>query len=360
MADRLERHDPSDRFDSGMQAMSHRMDALEKDHSDFLSEMRTRFLHPVEPPAYEPPHPEPAQTHPQSYEPPPASAFEVPPLAEPPLADDPAFEPLPPMDAFTPHGFTFDVPPEDSADPFAPTPEFAPEFPDVFADAPQPENFLAQARRSARAAAEKAESERRGRFAGFFQKETHDDEEKEKSRLLIPLIVALVVVAAGATALFLSRHANAPQQPVVTPPAAPVRSAPLPPPPKATAIPSVVAPQTVTPPSNDTKAGDAKTGGVKTGDAKNFQTQRAEPKPVPTQQRLPVPTAPHPVKTAPVSPAAQPVPTRLATPPVDKVVQLANAGNPAALTILGLRALDGTGQPVNLPNAIKFLTQAAD
>ena len=137
------------------------------------------------------------------------------------------------MDAFTPHGFTFDIPPEDSADPFAPAPEFAPEFPDVFADAPQPENFLAQARRSARAAAEKAESERRGRFAGFFQKETHDDEEKAKSRLLIPLIVALVVVAAGAAALVLSRHANAPEQPAVTRPAAPVRpSAPLPPQPE--------------------------------------------------------------------------------------------------------------------------------
>jgi len=365
LADRLERHDPNERFDSGMQAMSHRMDALEKDHSDFLSEMRTRFLHPVEPPAYEPAHPEPVQTHPQSYEPPPASAFEVPPLAEPPLADDPAFEPLPPMDAFTPHGFTFDVPPEDGADPFAP----APEFPDVFADAPPPENFLAQARRSARAAAEKAESERRGRFAGFFQKETHHDEEKEKSRLLIPLIVGLVVVAAGAAALFLSRHANTPEQPVVTRPAAPVRpSAPLP---KAT--PSAVAPQSVTPAPHDTKAGDAKTddaktddaktgdvkvGGAKIGDAKNFQTQRAEPKPQPAQSRLPAPATPHPVKSTPVSPSAQTVPTRLAAPPVDKVVQLASAGNPAALTILGLRALEG--QQVNLPDAVKFLTQAAE
>ncbi len=358
MADRLERHDPSERFDSGMQAMSHRMDALEKDHNDFLAEMRTRFLHPVEPPAYEPPHSEPAQTHPQSYEPPPASAFEVPPLAEPPLVDDHAFEALPPVDAFTPHGFTFDVPPEDGADPFAP----APEFPDVFADAPPPENFLAQARRSARAAAEKAESERRGRFAGFFQKETHDDEEKEKSRLLIPLIVGLVVVAAGAAALFFSRHASAPEQPAVTRPAAPVRPSALPPPqPKAT--PSAVAPQNVTPPSHDTKAGDAKTGdakvgGTKIGDAKNFQTQRAEPKPQQAQTRLPAPAAPHPVKSAPVSPAAQLVPTRLAAPPVDKVAQLASAGNPAALTILGLRALEG--QSVNLPDAIKFLTQAAE
>ena len=43
-------------------------------------------------------------------------------------------------------------------------------------------------------------------------------------------------------------------------------------------------------------------------------------------------------------------------PSTDKVIQLANAGNPVALTILGLRALDGTnGAPVNLPDAVKFL-----
>ena len=355
MADRLENHDANDRFDSGMQTMSHRLETLEKDHNDLLSELRSRVLRPIEPPAYESSRPEPSEPHPQRYEPPPPSAFEVPPLAEPPPVEDPAFEPLPPADAFTPHGFTFDVAPEDSADPFAPTHEFA----DVFADAPQPENFLAQARRSARAAAEKAESERRGRLGGFFQRESGADEEKGKSRLLIPLIVALVVVAAAAAALILSRNASTPQQPVVTRPAAPVRPAtPLPPPPKATAIPSVVAPQSVTPPPADTKTDAAKADAGKIGDAKNFQTQRAEPKPLPAQPRTMAPAAPHPVKSVPASPAAETVPTRLATPPVNKVVQLANAGNPAALAILGLRALDG--QPVNMADAIKYLTQAAE
>ena len=33
---------------------------------------------------------------------------------------------------------------------------------------------------------------------------------------------------------------------------------------------------------------------------------------------------------------------------------------PSPLTILGLRALDGPGAPVNLPDAVKFLTQAAE
>jgi localization factor PodJL len=343
VADRLENQDPGERFDSGMQTLSHRMDALEKDHSDFLAEMRTRFLHPAEPPAYEAAQPEPPQAH--RYEPPPPSAFEVPPLAEPPPIEDPAFESLPSADAFTPHGFTFDVPAEDSADPFAPTPEFA----DVFADGPQPENFLAQARRSARAAAEKAESERRGRLAGFFQREPHADEEKEKSRLLVPLIVALVVAGAAAAALILSRNASAPQPPAVTHPAAPVRpSAPLPPP-KATAVPSVVAPQGVTAPAEQPK-----TDAAKIGDAKNFQTQRAEPK----RTAARVVTTPRQIKSPAANPPRETLPTRLATPPVDKVMQLANAGNPAALTILGLRALDG--QPVNMADAIKYLTQAAE
>ena len=74
----------------------------------------------------------------------------------------------------------------------------APEFAEVFADAPQPENFLAQARRSARAAAEKAESERRGRFR-LSKRHRQPSEEKTRSRyLLTPLVALLVVVAAAA------------------------------------------------------------------------------------------------------------------------------------------------------------------
>jgi localization factor PodJL len=61
--------------------------------------------------------------------------------------------------------------------------------------------------------------------------------------------------------------------------------------------------------------------------------------------------------------AARPVITKTgnAAPVNDKVVQFANAGNPMALTILGLRDLDGpNGAPVNLPDAVKFLSQAAE
>jgi hypothetical protein len=56
------------------------------------------------------------------------------------------------------------------------------------------------------------------------------------------------------------------------------------------------------------------------------------------------------------------------TPPIernepspDSIVQMANSGNVTALTILGLRALDDTGAaPVNLKDAVRFLTRAAE
>ena len=41
--------------------------------------------------------------------------------------------------------------------------------------------------------------------------------------------------------------------------------------------------------------------------------------------------------------AGQPCPMAPCAAALDRVIQLANAGNPIALTILGLRALDGTG-----------------
>jgi localization factor PodJL len=54
-------------------------------------------------------------------------------------------------------------------------------------------------------------------------------------------------------------------------------------------------------------------------------------------------------------------PRKIATAAGDHVVQQASAGNPVALAILGLKALDGTGgTAVNLQDAVKLLSQAAD
>jgi hypothetical protein len=54
-------------------------------------------------------------------------------------------------------------------------------------------------------------------------------------------------------------------------------------------------------------------------------------------------------------------PSERGGPSRDRVIGLANSGNPTALTILGLRALDDSGAaPVNLPDAVRFLTKAAE
>ena len=125
----------------------------------------------------------------------------------------------------TPAGFTFDIPPEE---PFeenkqaeAPAPEFGPEFENIFTqpDAEQ-DNFLTQARRSARAASEKAESERLGRIGNFrwgHSEENSEGQEKKRSRLVIPLVLALVTLLA---AVQLVCRINVPQ-PVGAPPDAP-------------------------------------------------------------------------------------------------------------------------------------------
>jgi localization factor PodJL len=356
MADRLESYDPAEKFDASMQALSHRLESLEKDHTDLIAELRAKVLRPVEPPAFEAPQarPEPARYEPARYEPPPvfqpASAFEPPPLAEAPYSEAPAYETAPPADAFaaaTPHGFSFEIPSDDGADPFAPPPDFA----DVFADTPEPENFLTQARRSARAASEKAEGERRGRFAGFRwgNKEAapaaEGDEEKTRSRLLIPVGVALLVALAAAAALILSQRA--PTDPVqtaaVTRPTTGGPTYSVPSPPESNDTQFVVAPQA---------------GSAAPGDANDYDTQRSEP-----QSGEAPPMAQRQVRNAPVNPVPDGATPRAAAsgaPAGDRVIQMANAGNPIALTILGLRALDGTGQPVNLPDAVKFLTQASE
>jgi localization factor PodJL len=341
MADRLENHDPAEKFDASLQAISYRLEALEKDHSDLLNELRAKVPQPVELPPYEAPK---AQAEPQSI---PQLGFEPPPFAEPPLMPAPAPQHFAEAsDGFaTLHGFAFDAPTETSAAPFTAPPEFA----DVLADTPEPENFLAQARRSARAASEKAESERRGRLSAFRwgNDAAAEGEEKTKPRYLLAALVVLLVIAAAATTLVLSHRAKAPA--VAAVPAThhaavtrPTHSAPS------------------LPGSNDTQfVVTPQAGAQQQGDAKNYDAQGPEPDNRSNPASTAAPLTQHEVRKAPVNPAPASAKTAGA-PPVDKVIQLANTGNPVALTILGLRALDGTGTPVNLPEAVKFLGQAAE
>jgi localization factor PodJL len=101
-------------------------------------------------------------------------------------------------------------------------------------------------------------------------------------------------------------------------------------------------------------------------DENDYTTQRSEPDSQDTAMRVPATLKPRDVRNAPVNrvpdgprPAAQA--TNAPAPSVDRVQQLANQGNAQALTILGLRAVDGTKDvAVNLPDAVKYLTQAAE
>lgn len=483
LADRFERNDPAERFDAAMQALSHRLEKvessaaleaplqviserlekletappafsredfetplqelsqrlekLEKVHAELLAELHAKAAEPL----VEPPEPaEPAVS----------SAFDAPPLEsvkseappfELPAHEPPAYEPPPvalaalddEIDSFSaPPAFAFDTPPQaDSGH----AESFTPDFDDVFEETVRPvfeerpvedgesDNFLAQARRSARAASEQAENEGRGRLSSFRGNPNEAvAEEKDKPRYLIPILVVLLVLAAAAAAFVLSQRAKAPAPTPVPRPAATASKPSLP------ALPDGDQTTLATPPQADGET-MAANGGV----ALDFSSQRSEPaasdvtaptlpstasssqtatpqapaqkttaslsqpkasnvpvKPISASTAKPPSTAPAKAVTASAAPANQapatpakasstvpvnqaPVSTAAAKPapanaapakaasPIDRVIRLANAGNPTALTILGLRAVDGTnGAPVNLPDAIKFLTQAAE
>ena len=116
---------------------------------------------------------------------------------------------------------------------------------------------------------------------------------------------------------------------------------------------------------NDSHFVVAPQAGGEQGDDKNFDTQRSEPDSQDLPARTPVPVKQHDAGNAPVNPAPQASvkaskPNSTTPPKADKLVQFANAGNPVALTILGLRDLDGgNGASVNVQEAVKFLSQAA-
>ena len=350
LADRLEQHDPAEKFDASIQALSLRLEQLEKNHSELVTELRA----------------------PQPQEPPPApapGAFEAPPFVEPPPVYEPPLAEFPSADfpsqdeardAFASpppsHGFTFDIPQEASVQDSHEA-SFTPDFADVFEETPEEEeNFLARARRSARAASEKAESERHGRLSAFrwnqnAAESATDGEEKTKPRLLLPVLVALLVVAAAAAALILSQRAKMalPAPPAASALKAPTSSVPVPP--KNT--PFVVAPQ----------AGSPTIVPAPMGNAQDFSSQRSEPAASEVSpSRLTAPVQPRAVSNAPVKHVPDKAAAKSATvASLDHVTQLANAGNPVALTILGLRALDGTnGAAVDLLGAVKSLTQAAE
>jgi localization factor PodJL len=263
-----------------LQALSHRLEALEKDHGDLLSELRDRLFDHA--PRLDMPQPQ--------------ATIEQPPVIEPP-----ALEPA-------------DI---DSAE--------IPHFEDLFIQ-PQLEpevNFLTRARMANRAA----------------------QDEPAKPRYLFPAAVGLVVALALAAGLVLHRRVE--HAAVVKPDTSgPTYSVPVPPSAEDTQF--AVAPQPADSGEDD------------------YTTQRSEPGNQDTAMRAPAAPKPRNVRNAPVNPVPDgPKPGAQAAdtpaPSIDRVQQLANRGNAQALTILGLRAADGAnGVAVNLPDAVKYLSQAAE
>jgi localization factor PodJL len=318
---RPEQSSPVAELEDGMHVLAGRIESLEKNLGEMLSELHAGLTQAAAPPPAPeaaavfselpddafgsvppPPSPEPSAAFSEmadpyaSVSPPPfqAPAFHA--LAEeaPPFVD-PAFATQ--QDNFADLGLGLEHPFEEQ-----PAAEGEPEAP--------AEDFLAAARRSARAAAEKAQTEKRGRPFSWSS-ERADGEAPPRARLIVLGGFGLLVVLVLAAALLLSHR------------------------------------------SRMTPVNVAQT--VPAAKSKTHQLTSAK-------QMLPQMTAPSKARLVPAQPHdARHVPAKSeGTMTLDRAIQMANAGNPIAQTVLGLHYLDGDGGAVANPvEAAKWLAKAA-
>jgi localization factor PodJL len=331
LADMVQRMDsgPADSVEESVRMLNQRVESLDKKHTELLAELRAGLPAPQasahEPPPAEPPVEDPFASSPFESHPPfeadaEPDAFEAPPFAEAEAAPAP----------FGTEGFDPAAFPSDAADPFAEG--FAPDHfeepafggpgfePPSEADAAPAENFLSAARRSAQAAAQAEAARSSGPFN--WRRESKLEEEPARPRYLIPLVIGLLILLTLAGGLLLSQRmkaSNPPPAPVVQLPAQTETPVPPPPGPTQPLPPESTAPAT-TPPAESAPAAN------------------------------PESAAPEPAKTAPIG----------AVSAGDRVAKLANAGNPVAETILGLKYLDGQGVPADVQQAGKWLVKAAE
>jgi localization factor PodJL len=326
-------------IEDNIKRLAQRMDAAETRQREQIAELRNQMERPAQHSPFAPAAQGPFA--PAEMAPPPFAAqtsFEAPPFVEPadhaalhmsadPFAAAPAFDAAP--GNFDTNAFNLD--------PFATSAVPPP--------VAEPETFLTAARRSARAAAAQAEAERGSRMSGFSwgaAAATAPQSEKagsKKTLLWIGIIAVLAVAAIAAGALLSqklssgSTHTISMMFPKQQAPSSPAADS------NATVRPTVQEPVTLT------------------------------SKPLPATIK---PLAPHVVKSAPVhavpgTPAAPTVLPAEAKPvqaasltPLDKLTQLANAGNAKAELVVGLKYLDGDGVPVNEADAAKWLERAAE
>jgi localization factor PodJL len=308
MVARLESYNPAAPLEESLHNLVRRLEQLERNQSDIVSEMRANIV-------AAPVAPEPVFA-PQAFQ---HNAYEPPPLAEPPVSADPdasAFLPQYGTETFSPDAFAAGQFTEASPaeDPFAPLDGMI----DPAADLEE-ENFLAAARRSAREAAEKNTSEKKSRFR--WGKSTATTEAAGKKRLLVPLLVVLAVALLAIGAAVVSQRLSQAPAPAGTP----ENSAPF------TEVPPAGMPE------NSGEAQQPAQG----------QPQEQQPQ----QQGEAQPQVPAPQASAPAPAAA---------PSLERTAQLAESGNAVAQTIIGLRALGANGSAANPPEAFKWLSRAAE
>ena len=317
LVSRLETHNPAAGLENSMRTMARRVETVEKKHGELQDELRANLASGGKPAISAPPA-EPA------YDPsifaqkefaPPPDNFEAPTFSEtpPPVDGEPAMHD---QDAF-------------AADAFS-TGAFAPPSSEETADPAPADNFLAAARRSARAAAE-VEANRSGRLG--FARDSHsavEGQAGQRPRYLVPAIIAAVLIVALAGGILLSQQLRpGRQQGIAATPHAVRNNAPF----------------TPAPENRPSAQG-----------AQALDLPLQPPAPAGTAPANPAPTQ---AKSAPVQPQT-PAQNKGPVPTLDRVMQLANGGNAVAQTIIGLKELDGDGVPANPADAAKWLERAAE
>jgi len=310
---RLENYDPVAPLQDTIHGLSRRLEQIERNQADIVSEMRANIMAaPPEPaPVFAPQpslqaHFQPQPTHYQQ------NNFEAPPFAEAPPAPAQDAPFLPPYgtetfspDAFAAGQFAEAAPGED---PFAPLDGMTLPATDA-----TDENFLAAARRSAREAAEKDAAVKTSRFR--WGHSAASTEAGGKKRLLVTLGIALIVALIAIGAAVVSQRIANPQAPA----AVPVDGEGF---------------------SEAPQAGMPEAIGEAPAEGQPMEQQQAQAAPQPAQN------TPDPQPAAP--------------PSLDRIAQLAEGGNAVAQTIIGLRALGANGTAPNPPEAFKWLSRGAE
>jgi localization factor PodJL len=214
---------------------------------------------------------------------------------------------------------------------------------------PADDNFLSAARRSAKAAADAETDRTTGGFS--WSRPAAETADKTSPRYVgVLLVVFIALLVAAAVLLFNQRARNAS---IATQPV-----------PKAV-ISRTVTPRTVvtmTPPLTPSP----KTQVTNSATHLTSAAPTAKPATPEAKAAAPVPVAPAPTTLALIPPkAAQTPPTASQTPKstqpsTNKIAAAANAGNPVAEAIIGLKYLDGQGIAADPVQAAKWLQKSAE